>query len=290
LLTPYLPLFFDIIRQMNVIIAKVAFTFVSTLVSVAPSAAVKAPINIGYDVSYPQCSKTLPAKQAFGVVGLNDGLANTTNPCLSKQLSWAAKSTGQTSQPKVQLYVNTANPGGLNTSSWPNDNSDPGGVVTDNPYGNCDGSNSLACSYQYGWNRALEDAQQRLPTGASPAGLSTNPADYNWWLDVETINTWQLGQADSSQKNTADLEGMSEYFQSVGGNVGLYSTSAQWGQIVGSPSSTSRLNGLINWRPGARNLNAAKTSCDLPPLTAGGNVSLTQYLANNQDYDYSCKN
>jgi len=276
---------------MNIVLAKITISFVSTLVAAAPvGAAAKLPANIGYDVSYPQCSKTLPARQAFALVGLNGGLATTTNPCLAKQLAWAAKSTGQTNQPKVQLYVNTANPGGLDTSSWPSDNSDPSGTTTDNPYGACDGSNSLACSYQYGWNRSVEDAQQRLPDGAQAAGLSTNPADYTWWLDVETINTWQSGQADSNQKNTADLEGMTEYFQSVGGNVGLYSTTAQWGQIVSSTSPTSSLNGLINWRPGARSLNSAKSNCGLPPLTTGGRVSLAQYLANNQDYDYSCIN
>jgi hypothetical protein len=279
---------------MKIVFTKIALIFALTLVTsaVPVNAAGKTAANpyLGYDVSYPQCSKALPPSPAFGVVGLNGGLANTTNPCLVRQLSWAAKASGKTNQPKVQLYVNTANPGGLGTASWPSDNSDPSGVITNDPYGNCDGGNSLACSYQYGWNRAVEDAQQRLPGAARQVGLSSNPADYTWWLDVETINTWQSGSSDSAQKNAADLEGMTEYLQSVGGNVGLYSTTAQWGQIAGSPGSASSLNGLINWRPGARSLNAAKSNCSLPPLTAGGSVSLSQYLANNQDYDYSCIN
>src|SRR5271166_243688 len=33
----------------------------------------------GNDVSYPQCDKTLPSRQAFGILGVNEGLANTTN-------------------------------------------------------------------------------------------------------------------------------------------------------------------------------------------------------------------
>src|ERR1039457_2468788 len=43
----------------------------------------------GNDVSYPQCGVTLPSQQAFGIVGVNEGLANTTNPCLADEKAWA---------------------------------------------------------------------------------------------------------------------------------------------------------------------------------------------------------
>jgi len=39
----------------------------------------------GNDVSYPQCGKTLPSGQAFGIVAVNEGLANNTNPCLAAE-------------------------------------------------------------------------------------------------------------------------------------------------------------------------------------------------------------
>src|SRR4051794_22516535 len=65
----------------------------------------------GNDISWPQCGRTLPTGQAFGIVGVNNGLANTTNPCLATELSWAGNSKGTTLQPKTALYVNTANPG-----------------------------------------------------------------------------------------------------------------------------------------------------------------------------------
>src|SRR5688572_3870318 len=73
---------------------------------------------LGIDISWPQCGKSVPTDQAFGIVGVNGGLATTTNPCLKDQLIWASKSVGGTVQEKVQLYVNTANPGGMGTASW----------------------------------------------------------------------------------------------------------------------------------------------------------------------------
>lgn len=86
----------------------------------------------GNDVSWPQCGKTLPRGQTFAVVGVNNGLANTTNPCLATQLSWAGTSTGGTGQPLVALYVNTANPG-TSGSWWPTSNN-YGGTTVANPY------------------------------------------------------------------------------------------------------------------------------------------------------------
>lgn len=246
-------------------------------------------INLtGNDISYPQCGKTYPTKQAFGIVGVNDGLANTTNPCLSSELVWANKSLNGTNQAIEQLYANTANPGGLNTPSWPQDNTDPTGNTTTNPYGICNGANSSACSWQYGWDRAVEDVQNRFMPAAQSAGLSTNPSDYPWWLDVETINTWESGSMFSFQANTADLEGMVAYFQSKNTAVGIYSTNTQWAQIVGNLSSSSSLNGLNNWIPGAHNLSGAKSNCALAPLTPGGKVIITQYSSSTFDYDNSC--
>lgn len=243
--------------------------------------------TLGNDISYPQCGRPYPKNPQFGIIGINDGLATTTNPCLSSELSWASKSLGGVNQAKVQVYVNTANPGGLGTSSWPSSNTDPSGFVTTNPYGSCDGNNTTACSWQYGWNRIVDDIQARLMPQAVTAGLSTNPSSYPWWLDVETANTWESGSTLALQKNVADLEGMVASLQAKGATVGLYSTSTQWNQIVGSLSSTSSLNGLNNWLPGAAGLTSAKANCSLPSLTAGGKVTVTQYTAT-YDYDNSC--
>ena len=103
------------------------------------------------------------------------------------------------------------------------------------------------------------------------------------------MNTWQLGSNEALIRNTATIEAMTAYFQSKGGNVGLYSTAYQWDEITGNNvSATSNLNGLPNWRPSGSNLNNAKTNCSVAPLTAGGYISLTQYVVKNLDNNHSC--
>lgn len=253
----------------------------ASLLFVAPAAAAK-PANhggggippstvlTGNDVSWPQCSKhtSLPSGQAFGIVGVNGGLANTTNPCLAQELSWASTSKGGTGQDKVALYVNTANPGNLNVADWPQSG-------TSAKYGDCvNGADDQACAYVYGWTMAQLDATTR--------GV-TNPSSYKWWLDVETDNSWET----NTDNNSADLEGMVDYFQGIGARAGLYSTSFQWEQIAGTVSGTSSLYGLDSWLPGASSLSAAKVNCSLPVLT-GGKVTLAQYVSRQVDYDFSC--
>lgn len=78
-----------------------------TLVGGSAAAAHAGSVPTGYDVSYPQCNQTLPAGQAFGVVAVNEGLGNTTNPCLAAEIAWAQASTGQTSQKNCSLAPRT---------------------------------------------------------------------------------------------------------------------------------------------------------------------------------------
>ncbi len=229
--------------------------------------------KLGNDVSWPQCNKTLPKTLAFAVVGVNNGLANTTNPCLATQLSWAAKAVGGTGQPLVALYVNTANPG-LAGSWWPASNSYAGSTVN-NPYGTCSGLADGACAYMYGYAKAYDDANSR--------GVS-RPAGYLWWLDVKTSNSWSTDSA----ANRADLEGMTAYFLGIGADVGVYSIGSQWGQIAGTVPAGSSLYSLKSWLPGAGSASEAKGKCSAAPLTAGGKVTLTQFVSGGWDYDYSC--
>ncbi len=276
-------------------LTKLSISLIGSLIIVAPATALAAKHSItntshnggsggstsssitGNDVSWPQCNKPLPKGQLFGIVGVNDGLANNTNPCFSTELAWAEASVGGTKQDTASLYVNTANPGNLGVADWPTSNIDLlSGAVDSDPYGTCSGNDDQACAYQYGWNMSELDAQTRIG--------NNNPANFKWWLDVETNNSWETNTAN----NTADLEGMVAYFEGIGGRVGLYSTATQWGQIVGTVNSTSNLYVLDSWLPGSSSLSGAENACKLPALTGGGTTTLTQYVAKRVDYDYSC--
>lgn len=249
---------------------------------------------VGNDVSWPQCGKTLPASPAFAIVGVTGGLANNTNPCLRDQLDWAGKATGGTTQPRVALYVNTANPG-HEGSWWPSSNT-YGNANVSNPYGTCDakgaaeGPVDLPCSYMYGYAKAYDDATIR--------GIM-NPGNYFWWLDVETGNSWQTGTSNATALNRATLEGMAGYFKGITAGrtdpngkpagVGIYSTGSQWGTIAGTVPAGSPLAGLPSWLAGAKTLRGAQSNCSLPGLTPSSPVTVTQYVSAGLDYDYACK-
>ena len=274
----------------------------------------------GNDVSYPQCGASLPSAPAFGIVGVNGGLASDLNPCLGpsatygsysqSELYWAAaRATGTTTQPKVSLYVNTGDPGNLYNGSviadWPTSSS------AADPYGSCAtttvstssgsavvGQDSAACAWQYGHDRATQDGTwltqeaQAVAAQESTVTVAAQPSAYVWWLDVETANSWQSGTT-GLQMNVADLEGMVQGFRDAGvtaaGAVGVYSTTYQWTTITGGStgSSGTSLAGLPDWLPGATTQTGAVSDCSAAAFT-GGKVVLTQWTARSLDSDYAC--
>ena len=250
----------------------------------------------GNDISYPQCGQSFPSGQAFGIVGVNGGLANKPNPCLGEyngglatsELHWAWGSTGASKMPKAALYVNTADPA-PGVADWPKDNIDPHGVSeapgTQNadPYGSCDGSDSSACAWQYGWDRAVQDVDW-LQAAATQVSVASAASAYRWWLDVETGNSWETGTIGLAN-NVADLQGMVAAFASVGASTGIYSTTYQWGQITGG-SRAGNLNGLSDWIPGARTLSGARSNCT--PAGFTGVVTITQWFGKPYDGDWAC--
>jgi hypothetical protein len=263
---------------------------VAAAIIALPGTASAAPAPVGYDISYPQCGTSLPRDRAFAVVGVNGGTATRANPCLRTQLAWASQpfawgslpSGAFVTQPRVQLYLNTANPGELRTqvTTWP--------TTGATPYGSCDGANSRACSWQYGWERAQNSVTNFFGPAAKAAGVETSPDRYTWWLDVETSNTWQSGSSEALARNRAVLEGMTGYLLSRDADVGLYSTNKQWAQIAGNVGADSVLAGLPSWLAGATTLAGAKANCERPALVPGGQVTLTQYVVNKLDRNNSC--
>jgi hypothetical protein len=269
----------------------------------------------GHDVSYPQCGTGLPSG-AFGIVGVNGGLANDLNACLGpsssypsytqSELYWAvATSSGASTQPKASLYVNTADPGniynGTPIGDWPTSSS------PSDPYGSCStttvttssgtytvGANSAACAWQYGYDKAMQDATwvsqaaSAINAAGSPVSVSGAAASYPWWLDVETVNSWQSGTTGQAL-NVADLQGMVAALQAAGARmVGAYSTASQWNTVTGGTTSSSSgsLYGIPDWIPGAKTLTGAKSNCRLAAFT-GGRVVLTQW-SGRPDNDYAC--
>ena len=232
---------------------------------------------LGVDVSHPQCGRALPTERAFGIVGVNEGRPTVFNPCFGKQVTWAAASSGATSQPVVQLYVNTANPGAVTprVASWPASGA--------NDHGSCTGGNDQACAYEYGKARATEDL---LHVG----GQGLDPADHVWWLDVETGNSWDTGTTHGELRNVAVLEGMADTLRAAGvGGLGLYSTAYQWGEITGGRvAAGSPLRGLPSWLAGATGVGTAKRACAKQPLTPGGTVELVQFVEGGFDRNWSC--
>lgn len=265
-------------------LAAAATVLAGQTAAVAAPAEFDVPVSpVGVDISHPQCDAELPDDRAFAVVGVNGGRATEPNPCLADQLEWAWASNGSVpEQPVVQLYLNTANPGqvSLLVTTWPSSG--------ETPYGECDGDNTAACSWRYGWERTRDSVTRFFLPAARDAGVDSLASSYRWWLDVETMNTWQSGSDDARARNRAALEGMVAYLDLRGADVGLYSTGQQWAQIVGTVPTDSPLAGLPSWLAGSVSVAQAVAACDLPPLVPRGQVSLTQYVPDDLDRNHSC--
>lgn len=154
------------------------------------------------------------------------------------------------------------------------------------------GDDSDACAWQYGYNKAEQDATELQSAASAIDGqqasvqVSGAPGSYPWWLDVETTNTWQGDMT----MNVAVLQGMIAGLEKAGAvEVGVYSTSSQWSSITGGttgPASGS-LYQIAEWVPGARSLSRAEANCTEASFT-GGNVVLTQWFGHPLDGDYAC--
>jgi hypothetical protein len=255
-------------RRLVVFAAALGLALLPTLAAQARPA----PAPTGNDISYPQCGKSYPSGQAFAVVGVNGGKASNYNSCFSSEWAWAQTSTGATSEAPAQLYINTGNPGDVlaqyDVADWPTSSVDA------DPYGSCTGTwtDDLACSWEYGYERASADM--------SFVGSSTG----NWWLDIETANSWTSDTA----KNQAALEGMVYALENAGATTGIYSSSGSWSSLFGPVAASSPLYSLPEWRPGAKTLAKAKSNCSLAPFEGNGKIEITQYVSANLDYDFAC--
>jgi hypothetical protein len=218
------------------------------------------PGSTGYDVSFPQCGAKLPRNGAFGIVGVNGGLPWSTNPCARTQYQWASGLGGLPS-----FYANTANPGPI-SSYW----NRPGPRACLDPKSYSD----TGCSYNYGWNAAEQSFSVAVAASSASAAASAF-----WWLDVETMNSWNGTIA----ANSATIQGYLDYFSSQGvTQLGVYSTPYQWGVIIGGLS----LPGVANWVAGATSERTAQSNCRYG--FSGGPVLLSQYRSKGAGGDLAC--
>ena len=119
--------------------------------------------------------------------------------------------------------------------------------------------------------------------------MDSRPSRYTWWLDVETMNTWQSGSAEALARNRATLEGMTAYLVSRGGRVGIYSTEP----AVGRRSSASV---PVDEQPargprqlaGRRDVARARPrpTCSDAAARARRRVTLTQYVRDGLDRNH----
>ncbi len=232
-----------------------------------------------FDISYPQCGSPYPNDAEYGIVGVNKGIVFSANPCLSEgddppELIWAGGV-------KAQLYVNTGNPGPDLSTKWPNNQTTPRECATSR----FPDPDTADCAYDYGWNAAADSYRTAVEAyvnlGLAPSDATRTPQPNFWWLDVETVNSWQ---ADWSL-NIATLHGAVDYLYSTEpAGIGIYSTGYQWHEITGG---TQDFAAFPSWVAGAKNAKQAVSWCSGKGFT-GGRIELVQYHANGFDADFLC--
>lgn len=255
-----------------------AIALLAALVASGPAAARGIANPVGYDISYPQCNSAFPTGGAFGIVGVNKGLPFSANPCLGSgdgpsELMWAGMN--------AQLYANTADPGPALSSHWPNGQTAPQQCNT----AASPGADTTTCAYDYGWNAAadsyLDAVNAYVSLSLAAAGATRTPVANAWWLDVETVNSWEANPAN----NVAELQGEADYLKSVGAaSVGFYSPAANWQTITGG---TTAFASYPSWVPGASSLSDAQARCSAVGFT-GGPVLLVQFPNGASVADLAC--
>ncbi len=188
----------------------------------------------GYDVSYPNCTDSVPTGSSFGIVGMTGGRPFSTNGCAATEWNGAlGLSTGPSA------YFNTGYAGAYAKS------------ITST----CSSASQKAGVYGTLAKHALAQAEQAWAVGCSEVDWArsvlstvTSGAPAMWWADIETGNSWSL----TTSLNRFTIDGIS--FEMQQGSLtlgGVYSTSASWIKITGSATWTPTPVPTANWVAGA---------------------------------------
>lgn len=265
--------------------------------------------SLGYDIGYPQCGINFPRAPAtaaqsliasnspwwgttrntapsrgssatsiwyrgyysFGIIGVDSGYpflspTHPGNPCLAAEYGRA---------PNPGLYINTGY--------------DPSYTDTNHTTPDCQtqsGSVSGSAAQQAAWAVGCSEAQVSYGY-ASSEGI-TSAAE--WWLDVETQNSW-CGQPGTSctdrTLNQYTLQGIIDTLTHIGAvPIGIYSNRTQWSSIVGNlPVSGATSDWVAS---GASTAQQAVTYCSSTSSFSGSPVSLVQFVSGSIDRDVAC--
>lgn len=224
---------------------------------------------LGGDVSWPQCPKGMgiPEKPTLGlpmplgsaefvIMGLTNGPAFTTNPCLADQVQWVKER-----QLMAAAYAVNSYPDAQTLEKYGNDG----------PY---DGSARLGALRNVGYQQALFN----LGT-MNAAGLVTPII----WLDVEPVPIFEW--SDDKVANAAVVEGAARGYTDAGYQIGTYSTPLLWDTVVGDFT----LGGVPEWRAaGQTSKEEALERCGSDWSFQGGPGVIGQWVADNRDLNVTC--
>lgn len=206
--------------------------------------------STGVDVSYPNCSASIPSV-SFGIVGVTGGLVYSTNSCLATEAGHFAD---------LSLYVNT----GLNASSK--------STYYAQAMSTCNGDVYCA-AYNYGYNAGVSAIDYANSQGVHSA---------KWWLDVETSNSW----TSDILQNQRSVQGEYDALATTGATtIGIYSTTTQWQSVTGGWQNNWPSWGATTWTTAAQ----AQTYCTGHQFTGGPSL-LMQYKSRKSklDQDVAC--
>jgi hypothetical protein len=209
--------------------------------------------STGVDVSYPNCTASIPAV-SFGIVGTEAGLGFSQNLCMASEAAHFGN---------LSLYANSGYPGSGSANAQ---------KYMSSP--KVCNSNDLNCiAYNYGYNQGLF---------AYNYAASLHVYAATWWLDVETMTTW----ISDVVQNQQSLQGERDALVASGATtVGAYSTTAQWNSITGTWHNGWPSWGATTWTSASQ----AQKYCTGHEFTGGPSL-LMQFKSKKSaiDQDVAC--
>jgi len=216
----------------------------------------------GYDVSYPDCSRSSPPPGSFGIVGVTHGRPFTVSGCVAAEYRWAA---ADATAPR--LYFNTAYSGAYQKDITATCQASIPATLTDR-------------AQRQGWATGCSEADYALSHSPGTAAM--------WWLDVETSNSWSTNNL---LLNREAIQGAVSFIQQhVSVPVGIYSSGSWWTTITGA-GDWNPTGASADWLAGTR-ASASTAAGFCGTGFSGVPVYLVQYSGTDQlgsfDADYAC--